>query len=94
MDFMGVPPASDALDADATPRQGSTQHQQHQIRPFRLKKQPESSSFDGFDGGPPASDALDVLWMPMLPRVRDQNHQFHQFRQSVLRDRKSSSRPR
>ena len=60
MDFMGVPPASDALDADATPRQGSTQHQQHQIRPFRLKKQPESSSFDGFDGGPPASDALDA----------------------------------
>ena len=60
MDFMGVPPASDALDADATPRQGSTQHQQHQIRPFRLKKQPESSSFDGFDGGPPASDALDL----------------------------------
>ena len=57
---MGVPPASDALDADATPRQGSTQHQQHQIRPFRLKKQPESSSFDGFDGGPPASDALDL----------------------------------
>ena len=47
-------------DADATPRQGSTQHQQHQIRPFRLKKQPESSSFDGFDGDPPASDALDA----------------------------------
>ena len=36
------------------------QHQQHQIRPFRLKKQLESSSFDGFDGGPPASDALDA----------------------------------
>ena len=42
--------------------------------PFRLKKQPESSSVDGFDGFdgvlPPP-----MLWMSMLPRDRDQKHQ-------------------